>query len=413
MPRPLGYCAPWALGVLSDWTDWNGLGVYARGAVSVDLPIWSAIGLVPDSGLFPDPLVALTGRGRGALLAALTAAGLPDPSCGIDSTDRVWVESSVEFDGDPLNANQGAQWGFTSNESAVASPTPGRWRLTADSDWVRGVILAGQAIRLVKSGAPGAGTVYLAQLPVDEQDVPISVRAATDPDADGLLWGSDGLPRAEADATLSVRESSWTIDAMGHVVDCAALGTGLATWTPAGEALRDWLGFTGAEPATITATFGTRRRATYPCSALLCPSRPLDQVRANGRTMGSGMLLEGGGTVSTLRSSHVEWQITGWLDGPVDALGGDLSWHFLRGVVPYLCPGRPVRVYQDWGDSRWAGRLYERAAYSADRTVDVEGYRGAIVGAFSPRATAEWAVDWPERIRRRSPVTMQIAQTRF
>lgn len=413
MPRPLGYCAPWALACLTDWRDWNGADLYDRGGAPIAFPVWSGLGASPGSGIFPDPLVALTGRGRGALLAALVAAGVPDPTCGIDENDRVWIESTTEFDGDPLNPNQGTQWGFTLNESAVAAATPGRWRLTADTDWVRGIIRAGQLIRLVKTSPPGAGTIYLASLPVDEQDVPVSVRAATDPDADGLLWGGDGLPKAEIDAGLTARTSSWTIDSTGHVVDCAAVGQSLASWLPDGYALRDWLGFTGTEAPTATATGGRRRRAAYPCSALLCPTRPLDQVRANVRTMGAGMLLGGGATVSTLRSSHVEWQITGWIDGPVDDLGGDLSWHFARGVAPYLCPGRPVRVYQDWGDSRWEGRLYERDTYSADRTVDVEGYRGALVGAFSPRASAEWSIEWPERIRRRSPVSFQIAQTRF
>ena len=410
MPRN-EFCPKFALATLVDVRDFSGTTIYTRNGTDVPLQAFTQLGLIPNSGYFPDVLHLLTGHNRYELKDALatSAVALADPTVGIDANDHVWIESSTEFDVDPYSADTGYDLGFTVASSSVVSPDdPARWRITADSDWKRGVVVPGTGIKI----DPGTGWKF-ARVTVHAQDVPTICRDIAVAGPDGYNWYGSGLSYADINEGFDTRDVSWVVDDTGHVIESVFAAANLATWTTDGLPLRNLLGFDGTEAVQTSMVSGKYRRAKYPCAWLVCPSRPLDIIEPTVKTYGAGALLASGQTTSVRLSSHIQWNVTGWMDGPKDALGGDLAWHFSRGVVPYLPPGGRVRLFQDWGDSRRAGRTYERKAYGVEYTVEQEGYRGAIIGSMVPDQDTNYSISWPERIRRRSPISFQLLQTEF
>lgn len=378
----------WALATLADMTEWAGKTLYTRGA--------HAISLAGTSHKYVDVLVALCGGGTGAFKSALELAGLNSVTVGINSDDRVWVESTSEFE--ILSGyGFGPTFGFTQTQSSVES-SPGRFRVTADADWKRGPVQPSDGVRV------DWGTPSNALLSVHAQDVPTALRL-------DATWSTRGLGGGDAVVGLGSRHVSWTLDKDGHVVESVLNDDNLASWTEDGISLRTALGFSGNEEILASPiSGGAYRRATHPCRWLLVPSRPLDSQTLSASTIGSGGLLIGGGSVSTIVSSHKTWSFSGWLDGPVDALGGDLAYHFIHGLSRYLVGGARVRVYQNWGESRLSGRSYLGDSYSVDRTIENEGYRGVIDGCLSPDSDSKWSVEWPEKIRRRSPIRFSVVE---
>ena len=108
--------------------------------------------------------------------------------------------------------------------------------------------------------------------------------------------------------------------------------------------------------------------------------------------------------------SYVGETIRLFVDGPADIK--DLTRHFTNHFVGYINQGARINVYQDWGDSRRA--LAEddvtdsQRAYDLLYTSEENGFRGRVRGSMS--STGPYQLTYPQRLRRRSPITIRIEE---
>jgi hypothetical protein len=82
-------------------------------------------------------------------------------------------------------------------------------------------------------------------------------------------------------------------------------------------------------------------------------------------------------------------------------------------------PGARVTVYQDWGDYRRSVRTADTsnpataprvAPYSTLYTSQRDGEYGRLLCRRDPGESGALVAAWPDRIKRRLPVTMQVAE---
>lgn len=398
MPSP-SLCPRWALMMAADWRRWAGASVLdLGGGGTVVLPSITALGVVPGSMVYPDAIAAICGRATGLLKSLLTASGgLAGLVVGIDASDRWYAESTTA--GWAVTSG-GALLGFTGPVASV-NVGGGVWRCTAQADWTRGPFSLGAIGLHYTAGG--------ARVTTDEacwaQDVPSATRLAAFT-GDGLAWGSANLARRFAFAAGGFEHDAGAhIDAQGRVVLSASQTIPVPTWLDTD--FRDWLGFTGAETPVYDASSDWTLTATRPCTGVLCPSRPADRHDPGGRVFGSGSRLGDGSTVTISTGRALTMAVEGWLDGDADAWA-DLQWHFTRRVVPYMSPGHPGSLYLEHGDCRGAGWFDDGTPYGLGKNPQDDGYRGRYTIGISPDSSAAWQITWPQVLRRRAPLRLDL-----
>ena len=397
MPSP-SLCPRWALMMAADWRRWAGASVLDYSGVPVALPSVSALGIAPGSLVYPDALTAICGRATGALYRLILAeGGLAALAVGIDGNDRWYAESTTA--GWSVTGG-GALLGFTGPVASV-NVGGGVWRCTAQADWVRGPIELGAVQLAFNAGGPKVTSDDVCWA----QDVPSATRL-TLYSGDGDVWGPMGLStRIGATVGGDARELGAHIDERGRVVLSGSSDFLPPTWLDAD--FRDWLGFTGSEVAAMTMEGAWTLTATRPCTGVLCPSRPADRHDPGGRVFGSGSRLGDGSTVTISTGRALTMAVEGWLDGDADAWA-DLHWHFTRRVVPYMSPGHPGSLYLEHGDCRGAGWLDDGTTYGLGKNPQDDGYRGRYTIGISPDASASWQITWPQVLRRRAPLRLDL-----
>jgi len=394
------YCPRFGLLTTLDARTWAGTDVVRSAGAPVAIPAYSGVG----DGLFSDVLAFLNGHCvfSGQSIPELatsgwTGAGAPTFTAGIDENDRVWLESDTH----DFSVTTCVALGFIGIQTTTGA---GPYRMTATNDWMRGNWHSGVDIPTLTPF--GAAAYYTIADGSTYQDVRVALRpsTATGPDSGsyaGCLEAADNT----GGGTTAVR---WGLDADGHVYTCRPAAATLG-WQ--GTSFRDRLGFSGAEVAVASGT-GRIYTADYPCPGVIVPSRPLDSVRPVDSRVSSASS-DTAGRVSRVSSAALEqWEIAFYVDGPYDD-GDDLSQHYLRRWRPYS--DDRVTLYQEWGDSRrrldpQLVRNGGQEAYDLDYTSERYGYRGRIVGYLVSDSPGRRVIQWPQRIMRRSPLSMTLQE---
>jgi hypothetical protein len=409
VPNPL-LATRGALAAEFDARQWAGSVLFTRnaGAISVSGP--------SDWGVFGDILDLLTGRGSGALPAVDTVnianraeavTGTPVVAT-ITADDRV----SLRFTGATsvvLAAGAGnSLWGYDPAGQASVSDGLGNQLLIATSTWPRGNQVL-TAIDLTRGGSSGS----LPKPGITVHSLLDSLRSWGSADADDL--NPTGNLSALDFTAAGGDEVRWGVTADGHVF-CSRAVSGYSDVTWVSTSFRDALGFTGLETEVIVSGYGTTT-ATYPCAGLLTPSRPFDTIDRGQQTRFGASLASNGGAYVTTWLDRVTYGVAMLLDGPADRI--DRQDHALRKVLPAMPPGARVTVYQDWGDYRRSVRAADTsnpavaprvAPYSALYTSQRDGEYGRLLCRRDPGESGALVAAWPDRIKRRLPVTMQVAE---
>lgn len=400
MPSPSFHLLP-AIACEVDAREWAGVDLWTEGASTIAAPAgW---------GFFDDALAMLTARGSNPSAAgvniahgvdqALTAA--TSVTVAVTADDRIGIlvgglgghfAMAAGADNAALGFNVAGQTSITVGSSEY---------LLATSTWVRGPVtsVAPTIGDGVTSGPLVAPAVYRAHGPMD------MVRP----------WGSGDLDDAYPTTNLSaIGEARWGIDASGRVWRARQTSTTSAlSWNSI--TFRNFLGFTGQEAEATPATGLSVLTATYPCTGLLCPTRPFDIVARNREHVGAAARTSDGGWYSSTWLDHLGYTLRGYLDGPADQR--DLQDHYLRRVLQYMPPGGALNVYQQWPfQTRRARRSsgvgsQQVPQYSSLYDGQADGTYGRLLCRRSGATpNTVFVADWPGRVLRRLPVTWDMTE---
>ena len=408
MPTPTPYSRFPAIMAEVDAREWAGENLWVENAAPIAAPsTWA---------YFDDALAFLTGRGTAAddavvgyasmaygVQQALTVAS--SVTVGITSGDRVFILAAGLAGNFTLAAGAGnVALGFDAAGQTSVTVAGGEY-MEATADWVRAPVVS-VAPTVTSSVADGSTSgplvlpaVYRAHGPMD------MVRS----------WGSADLDDAYPTTNLSaIGEARWGIDASGHVWRARQTSTTSAlSWDSL--TFRDFLGFTGQEAETVPATGLSVLTATYPCTGLLCPTRPFDIVARGREHVGAAARTSDGGWYSSTWLDHLGYTLRGYLDGPADQR--DLQDHYLRRVLEYMPPGGALNVYQQWPfQTRRALRSsgvgsQQVPQYSSLYDGQTDGTYGRLLcrrSGATPNTT--FLADWPGRVLRRLPVTWELTE---
>jgi hypothetical protein len=409
VPNPL-LSTRGALAAEFDARQWAGSVLYTRnsGAITVTAPAgW---------GVFGDILDLLTGRGSGAP-PAVDTVNLANRAAAATSTTVVASITpddciSLRFTGGTsvvLAAGAGnALWGFDPAGQVSVGGGGGTQVLTAPSTWARGNrVLVG--IQLTRGGSSGSAP----KTGITVHSLLDSLRAWGSADSDDL--NPTGNLSALDFTASGGEEVRWGVTADGHVF-CSRKQSGYSDVAWVSTTFRDALGFTGLETEVVASGYATTT-ATYPCPGLLTPSRPFDTIDRGQQTRFGASLASNGGAYVTSWLDRVIYGVALLLDGPADRI--DRQDHMLRAVLPAMPPGARVTVYQDWGDYRRSIRTADTsnpavaprvAPYSMLYTSQRDGEYGRLLCRRDPGESGALVATWPDRIKRRLPVTMQVAE---
>ena len=376
-----------------DATQWSGSNLFTQGSTQITMPTFSQ-----GSGFYDDALIFLNGRASESGLSLgqqiSTASSFGSSwSIGVDSNDKIYVESDVDFTIEPINIkNDFLGFGGEVNASSTAS----NYRATAPNNWTRGNINNGQ-YRVDEVG--GSSTFIFNKVQAGGQDVLCMIRVSDDID------NVDNTLQKIHSTALSDDDLRWMITDEGYVQLKYKTSLGAFSWDS--TSFRDRLGFTGSElvsTSLVSPTFDTIT-ATYPLDGGLFPSRPLESHHLNVQSVTDFQRIIGGGYTSNSRGSYITSVIRFHLDASQDQK--DLYRHFTNQFLPYVATGERLTIYQEWGDSRRASTLVERAgSYSNLYTIEDDGYKGRIIGHLVDPSTFD--LSYPSRIRRRVPITIRL-----
>lgn len=407
MPNPL-LSTRGALAAEFDARQWAGSVLYTRdsGTFTVTAPAgW---------GVFGDVLDMLTGRGSRSsgtdavnLASAASTATATPVVASITADDRIQLvftgATSVVLSPSANNT----QWGFDPAGQVSTAGSGSTQVLTAVSGWTRGNISVTR-FNLIR----GASNGLVPRVPgLRVHSILDTVRAWGSADADDLN-PTDNLCRLDFDAPKYIR---WGVTADGHVF-CSRETLAVSDVTWVSTSFRDALGFTGLETPVVDGVVSTTT-ATYPCPGLLTPSRPFDTIDRGMQARFGASLASNGGAYVTSWLDRVTYGVALLLDGPADRI--DRQDHMLRAVLPAMPPGARVTVYQDWGDYRRAARTADTsnpavaprvAPYSLLYTSQRDGEYGRLLCRRDPGESGALVAAWPDRIKRRMPVVMQVAE---
>jgi hypothetical protein len=410
VPNPL-LSTRGALAAEFDARQWAGSVLYTRnsGAITVTAPAgW---------GVFGDILDLLTGRGSGAP-PAVDTTNLANRVAATTSTTVVASITpddciSLRFTGGTsvvLAAGAGnALWGFDPAGQVSVGGGGGTQVLTAPSTWARGNQVL-TAIQLTRGGSSGSAP----KPGITVHSLLDSLRDWGSADADDLN-PTGNLSALDFTASGGSAEVRWGVTADGHVF-CSRVVSGYSDVSWVSTSFRDALGFTGLETAVVVGSHGVTT-ATYPCPGLLTPSRPFDTIDRGMQARFGASLASNGGAYVTAWLDRVTYGVALLLDGPADRI--DRQDHMLRAVLPAMPPGARVTVYQDWGDYRRSIRTADTsnpavaprvAPYSMLYTSQRDGEYGRLLCRRDPGESGALVATWPDRIKRRLPVTMQVAE---
>jgi hypothetical protein len=409
MPTPTPYSRFPAIMAEVDAREWAGENLWVENAAPIAAPsTWA---------YFDDALAFLTGRGTAAddavvgyasmaygVQQALTVAS--SVTVGITSGDRVFILAAGLAGNFTLAAGAGnVALGFDAAGQTSVTVAGGEY-MEATADWVRAPVVS-VAPTVTSSVADGSTSgplvlpaLYQVQSPVD------LARAWGDGDAD------DAYPTTNLSALGTGR---WGIDASGHVWrarNTSGSPTSYAlSWTS--TTLRDFLGFTGQE-AEVTTSGVAVLTATYPCTGVLCPTRPFDAVTRTRSWQGTAVQSSNGAATSATWLDQLGYILDLYLDGPADRI--DLQDHYLRRVREEMPPGSLVTAYQQWpGQTRRTRRSSgvgstQVPAYSTVYDSQVDGELGRLLCRRAVDDSANVDVVWPDRLQRRFPMQLRLTE---
>jgi len=395
---PLNNPAPqFGLLTAQDVRDLDSVKIFTRDSNAVNMPSFAT-----GEGVYEDALFLLNGR---SILTSNSAGGQADDlasfgstwSVTINSDDKVSITSDVEFT--VLKTGSNDALGFGS--SVVSSVQVGSdYIATAPLDWSRGELdLTNVTYQIDEVG--GGGVFLWPSLKLKVQDVTVFTRNTSTSDADAMTVQSvEDLDVTASSGTLI----TWFIDDDGYVVNHYLTTLGDLTWNS--DTMRNKLGFTGSETPVVSGIYSTLK-ASNKCEGVLIPSRPFQSHHLNVENQSESRRLIGGGYVS----NHIGSYITSVLRFDLDALldeSNDYK-HFTNRWLNLASKGERVNFYQGWGDSRRSLREAQvtasQSAYDTLYTSEDDGEYGRLRGSM---INSELALPYPNRLRRRVPVTLEV-----
>lgn len=403
------YDAPAMLMASFNARAWSGVAVFNRGGANVTLPTYGAIG----EGLFRDPLDFLNGRGQsaseclpGAVAAAWTGAGTA--TCGIDATDRFYIQSSAEDFEVAAGANNSIYGFDPSGHGLVGGAAP--FRRTAPNPWRLGPIVnASISIDPAAAAAfPAGGSRY-------HQDLVTAIRELGSGDSDDRNQANS---LQALDAGIYGGSARWLVDETGHVVTAWRTGTmGSVTWLSA--TFRARLGFSGSE---VLATAGgvDYLRADHPLPGVVLLKSGLELHEIETVTLEQVRDLTGGGMASVTTDTHQIRHAAAYLWGPSMGSAHDMHRHYVGsaqvpGFMNYARDGRRwVTLYPRWGDPR---RWLDPRAVSISQpaanllfTAGLDGYRGRVEGSLARASAPSTRISWESNLRQYARVQWAIKE---
>jgi len=344
--------------------------------------------------IFSDVLAFLNGHASQApmtLQSQLTArgTGVGVWEVALNADDRLVITNDTES----FSVLGGGVFGFETGQNATLDG--GAWKIIAASEWDRGVVESSFVKIDCASGIfefPDSSMEYRAQsVPTVLEEVGTSPGALES-------WNNDAIDSIS-------RRVRWGLTGQGHVywsVDSAVGGTAI-TWES--ESFMRRLGFSGEEllsPGSLI-----RQEADNPCPGVIIPQRPPLSLTRGWEHIGEQLQLADGSYATAQVGTFYRSELEIYLSGPVgNASREDIHWQ--RQMIPYLYPGAPVTLYQDWGETRLRGWLAEGDAYSSLVTVQMEGEYGKLVGSVSPSGRRADEINWKNSFRMQTLVSLRI-----
>jgi hypothetical protein len=319
-------------------------------------------------------------------------------SVTINEDDKVIVVSDADFEIRSTGTVDALGFG---SDVVSAVLTGFGYVATAPNDWARGSLDLADVVYTIDE-VSGSSTFNFPAVDIHMQDVTVGMRnSSTINDADGFtnLASLEELDRA-ANTGYFI---TWFIDDSGRVNCSYVSGAGDISWSS--TEIRDLLGFTGNE--TPVGTTHKLLTATYKASGVLIPSRPYQSHHLREENVAQARRLIGGGYTSNYVGTYVTSVLRFDLDALLDS--SDDYRHFVDHWVPFCSPGERVNFYQGWGDSRrslpTASVNGSQAAYDTLYTSEDNGEYGRVRGSLT---TESFDLVYPNRLKRRVPVTMEI-----
>ena len=395
---PLNNPAPqFGLLTAQDVRDLSATKIFTRGSTAVNMPTFAT-----GEGVYEDAVFLLNAResannnaAGGQLLASKTFGG--SWVVTINANDRVTITSDVEFTivktgtDDPL--------GFGSAVvSSVASGSD--YAATATNDWTRGALdLTNTTYGIEQVGGSSSFTFPDVKLKV--QDVTVFIRSRAASDADDFSLKS--IEQIDQEA-MSSDNIVWSVTDDGRALCHYLSSLGDITWND--DTMRARLGFEGDETPTTSGGFSTLI-STHKIEGVLIPSRPYQAHHLRVTNQSQARRLIGGGYVSNHIGSYITSVLRFDLDALLDA-ENDYK-HFTNRWLPLASMGERVNFYQGWGDSRRSLRAAQisasQEAYDLLYTSEDDGEYGRVRGSM---ITSELELTYPQGLRRRVPVTVEI-----
>lgn len=394
---PLNNPAPnFALLTSLDLRGQSGATVFSRsGGSSVVLPTYSS------SDVYEDTLFFLNGRiSAGALNAVdqLNSASFGTTwDIEINSSDKVIITSDVDF---TIRSTGTVDLLGYGTSTINASLTASGYQATASQDWLRGVAVLSDVEYTIEE-AGGSGVFTFPPTAPDVQDLTTFIRDENTADADSFSLTS----LQELDNTAqSTSDTTWVINDEGYTQCYYTSTTGDITWVS--TAIRDLLGFTGDESPIVDGSISTLT-STRQAAGVLVPTRPYQSHHLSVQNVSQSRRMIGGGYVS----NYIGTYITSILQFDLDALldSKDDYRHFTNDFLPLVSGGERINFYQSWGDSRraliTANVNASQDSYDLLYTAEDNGNYGRVRGSL---VTADYDLNYPSRLKRRVPVSMEI-----
>jgi len=385
-----------------DMRAYSGVEVFDRsGGSAVSLEAYNSAGV--GHGIFEDLIFFLNRRTSPADQMWQGQADLVNTfgtswSVTINEDDKVIVVSDADFEIRSTGTVDALGFG---SDVVSAVLTGFGYVATAPNDWARGSLDLADVVYTIDE-VSGSSTFNFPAVDIHMQDVTVGMRnSSTINDADGFtnLASLEELDRA-ANTGYFI---TWFIDDSGRVNCSYVSGAGDISWSS--TEIRDLLGFTGNE--TPVGTTHKLLTATYKASGVLIPSRPYQSHHLREENVAQARRLIGGGYTSNYVGTYVTSVLRFDLDALLDS--SDDYRHFVDHWVPFCSPGERVNFYQGWGDSRrslpTASVNGSQAAYDTLYTSEDNGEYGRVRGSLT---TESFDLVYPNRLKRRVPVTMEI-----
>ncbi len=394
---PLNNPAPqFALLTAQDVRDLSATKIFTRGSTAVNMPTFSS-----GEGVYEDAVFLLNAResandnsATGQLLASKTfGAGW---TVAINSSDKVTITANTAFTITKTSTDDPLGFGSVTTSVGI-SPV---FVATATSDWNRGALdLTNTTYTISEVGGSGLFTFPDVKLKI--QDVTAFIRSRTTSDADDFSLKS--IEQIDQEA-MSSDNIAWSVTDDGRALCHYLSSLGDITWND--DTMRARLGFEGDETPTTSGGFSTLI-STHKIEGVLIPSRPYQAHHLRVTNQSQARRLIGGGYVSNHIGSYVTSVLRFDLDALLDA-ENDYK-HFTNRWLNLASMGERVNFYQGWGDSRRSLRVAQVSAsqepFDLLFTSEDDGEYGRIRGSM---ITSELELTYPQGLRRRVPVTVEI-----